>query len=96
MYALADMFFLESLKLLSKTKLQEKLDKLQTCDHLPECVREIYASTHEGDYKMRSIIVQAAVSRRGELDEIDEFKDLLREGGQFVVDYVKALVGISD
>jgi hypothetical protein len=73
-YALADMYFLEDLKLLSGAKFRQKLEN---------------ATTSDSDKTMRSAVVEAAVSRR--LAMVGSGKDLIHEGGDFVVDYIKAL-----
>lgn len=89
MYALADMYFLEDLKLLSGAKFRQKLEKAEIGEEFAECVREVYATTSDSDKTMRSAVVEAAVSRR--LAMVGSGKDLIHEGGDFVVDYIKAL-----
>lgn len=51
MYALADMYFLDDLKLLSEAKFRQKLKKAEIDDEFAECVREVYAITSENDDK---------------------------------------------
>ncbi|KAF3030363.1 Maltose acetyltransferase [Didymella heteroderae] len=53
-YALADMFFLDELKAISVSKLQQRLRNPRTCDMFSECIQEIFATTHDGDRAMRS------------------------------------------
>ncbi|KAF2181491.1 hypothetical protein K469DRAFT_589178 [Zopfia rhizophila CBS 207.26] len=90
-YALADMFFLEDLKALSTAKLQLKLQDLWTSDSFPECVREIYASTPNSDRAMRSAVVEVARVHVRELGKKAIFKDLIREGGDFAVEYFESI-----
>lgn len=83
------MFFLENLKLLCVTKLEQKLKRNEDQDKFAECVREVYASTHETDGSMRLVVVNAAVSRKFATTESG--KELVHDGGDFVVDYFEAL-----
>lgn len=85
------MFFIEDLKALSARKLQEKLKDLWTSNEFPECIREVYASTPNGDREMRPTVVEVATAHARELGEKKIFKELLQEGGDFAVDYVDAL-----
>jgi hypothetical protein len=79
------MFFLEDLKALAIAKLQRKLQELLTSDSFPECIREIYATTSESDRTMRSTVVEVAKDHVRELGKKAAFKDLIYEGGDFVV-----------
>jgi hypothetical protein len=88
-YALADMYFLEDLKLLSEAKFRQNLKKIEIGDGFAECVREVYATTSESDKTMRSAVVEAAVSRRSAMT--GSGKELIYGGGDFVVDYIEAL-----
>ncbi|KAJ6191976.1 hypothetical protein J3E72DRAFT_273869 [Bipolaris maydis] len=91
-YTLADMFFLEDLKAVAIAKLQQKLKELWISDSFPECIREIYASTPENDVGMRSAVVEIAKVHVRELGGKDIFKDLIREGGDFAVQYFESVV----
>ncbi|KAF2002433.1 hypothetical protein P154DRAFT_462410 [Amniculicola lignicola CBS 123094] len=90
-YALADMFFLEDLKALSTIKMQKKLQTLWTCDSFPDCIREIYASTPNSDHAMRSAVIEVARVHVRELGKKAIFKDLIREGGEFAVDFFESI-----
>ncbi|KAH8702856.1 hypothetical protein GQ44DRAFT_732657 [Phaeosphaeriaceae sp. PMI808] len=90
-YMLSDMFLLADLKILSTNKLKEKLKEFWKSDSFPECVREIYASTSDSDRQMRSAVVEVAAAHARVLSETDNFKVLLREGGDFTADYIDAL-----
>jgi hypothetical protein len=85
------MFFLEDLKALSTTKLRQKLQDLWDTELFPECVRDVYAATAKRDCMMRSAIVEIAAAHARGLGEKEVFKELLREGGDFAVDYINAL-----
>jgi hypothetical protein len=86
------MFLLEDLKALSTAKLQRKLEDLWSNDSFPECIREIYASTPESDRAMRSVVLKVAKIHAGELSKMSIFKDLIREGGDFAVQYFESII----
>jgi hypothetical protein len=86
------MFFLEDLKALATAKLQRKLEKPWTSDSFSECIREIYATTSESDRTMRNAIVEVAKDHARELGKNAVFKDLIHEGGDFVVQYFESVV----
>ncbi|KAF2187347.1 hypothetical protein K469DRAFT_570324, partial [Zopfia rhizophila CBS 207.26] len=90
-YALADMFFLEDLKALALKKFQQKSRDLWMSDSVPECIREVYKSTYEQDRGIRSAVVEVAASHVHDLSNKGIFKNLVREGGDFVVDYFENL-----
>lgn len=90
-YALADMFFLQDLKVLAQSKLQETLRNNWMSDAFPECVREMYASTQNSDSEIRSFVVEIARAHARELGKKETFRELLQEGGDFTVEYVDAL-----
>ena len=85
------MFFLEDLKGLSEKKLQKKLKSGWMSDSFPDCIRQVYASTYNTHSSIRSIVVEVAVAHARELGKKEIFKDLLKEGGDFVVEYTDAL-----
>jgi len=85
------MFFLEDVKTLSTTKIQKKLQTLWECDSFPDCIREIYASTRDNDRAMRSAVVEVARVHARELGKKVMFKDLIREGGEFAVDFFESI-----
>jgi hypothetical protein len=86
-YALADMFFLEGLKALCTAKLEQMLKDLWNSDSFPECIWEIYASAPSDNRAMRSTVLEVAKAHVRELGEKAAFKDLIREGGDFAVQY---------
>ncbi|KAF2181195.1 hypothetical protein K469DRAFT_589870, partial [Zopfia rhizophila CBS 207.26] len=91
-YALADMFFLEDLKALALEKFKRNLEELWMSDSFPECVREVYKSTYERDRALRSVVVEVAATHAHDLGSKEIFKDLICEGGDFVVDYFEKLL----
>jgi len=74
---------------LCTAKLQRKLKLGDHQDGFADCVREVYSSTHGNDKRMRSAVVEAAVSRKFATTECG--KELVHGGGDFVVDYFEAL-----
>ncbi|KAK7177394.1 hypothetical protein PSPO01_16560 [Paraphaeosphaeria sporulosa] len=90
-YALADMMLLEGLKALCVSKLKEKLKDLWASDSFPDCIREVYACTHHSGCDMRSAVLEIATAHAPELSDKEVFTDLLRDGGEFPVEYVTAL-----
>lgn len=85
------MFLLDNLKTLCLNKLKEKLSSLWSSEAFPECVREVYSATSSSGCGMRSAVLQTAVAHARELGDEEAFKDLLREGGDFSLEYVDAL-----
>jgi hypothetical protein len=83
------MFFLEDLMALCTAKLEQKLKDGDDQDAFAECVRDVYASTYDTDKRMRSVVVKAAVSRK--FATTKSGKELVHDGGDFVVDYFEAL-----
>ncbi|KAF2193629.1 hypothetical protein K469DRAFT_239450 [Zopfia rhizophila CBS 207.26] len=95
-YVLADMFFLEDLKALALEKFKRNLEDLWMSDSFPECVREVYKSTYERDHALRSVVVEVAATHAHDLGSNGIFKDLVYEGGDFVVDYFEKLLYIME
>jgi hypothetical protein len=89
------MFFLEDLKALSVTKLQQRLQNLWTCDTFPECVREIYATTPDRDRAMRAAVVEVAKTHIVDLGKKATLKEPMHEGGDFAVDLFDAVVVLA-
>ncbi|KAH6612379.1 hypothetical protein C7974DRAFT_77384 [Boeremia exigua] len=90
-YALADMFFLEDLKALCVLKLRTKLKELWTSDEFPACIQKVYASTSDTNCEMRFAVLESATTHAHDLSAKEGFRNLLREGGDFTVEYVNAL-----
>jgi hypothetical protein len=84
------MFFIEDLKSLSVGKLQRRLELPVQSIPFTECVREIYLSTHAAD-ELRSTIVDATIVQRRKSEMMEGIADLVREGGDFAVDYFVVL-----
>tara|TARA_R110002003_G_scaffold2979_1_gene24742 strand:+ start:7584 stop:7859 length:276 start_codon:yes stop_codon:yes gene_type:complete len=85
------MFFLEDLKMLCVLKLQTKLKELWASDEFPTCIRKVYASTSHASFHMRLAVLKSATAHAIDLSTKEVFTNLLREGGDFAVEYVNAL-----
>lgn len=94
-YALADMFFLDGLKDLSTAKLQQRLQCNWNSATFPDCAREVYACTRESDREIRSAVANAARIHAQQLWNSAGFKDLIREGGDFAVDFAAPAIRSS-
>ncbi|KAJ8128087.1 hypothetical protein O1611_g5548 [Lasiodiplodia mahajangana] len=85
-YVTADFFLLEDLKQIALTKLKSKLYDLQISEPLVGCIREIYTSTTESGHDLRNAVMETAVDHGPGLWKINAFRDLVHEGGDFVVE----------
>ncbi|KAF2807551.1 uncharacterized protein BDZ99DRAFT_392862, partial [Mytilinidion resinicola] len=90
-YTLADMFFSEGLKKLALKRFQQEVEEHWRSDESPECIREVYSSTHERAAAVRAAVVEVAARNVQELGRKEIFQDLIRKGGDFAVDYVERL-----
>jgi hypothetical protein len=85
------MFDIPDLLSLSSAKFQQEVAKSLPSDMFQACVHELYVSTYEGSHELRSAIVEAAIAQRKDPGVGETIKVLLREGGDFAVDYLAAL-----
>ncbi|KAI0435670.1 BTB/POZ domain-containing protein [Xylaria telfairii] len=85
-YVTAEFFMLDDLKQLALERLKSSLEKLWVSELLSDCIREVYASTTESESELRNSVVEVAQTHRIDLWKRKEFRDLLREGGDFAVD----------
>ena len=90
-FALADMFRMDDLKALAVRNLETQLQKHWISDTFPDCVREVYGNTAQGDAAMRKIVVEVVKDHLGKLCSTTVFLDVIRETGDFAVDVVKKL-----
>ncbi|KAH8716755.1 hypothetical protein GQ44DRAFT_403148 [Phaeosphaeriaceae sp. PMI808] len=89
-YALATKYGLEDLKSLAMRKLQQTLKDNWRSDSFAECAREAYALTDKDD-AIRSAVVKIAAAHVHDLAHAASFTSLVREGGDFVHDYLDEL-----
>jgi hypothetical protein len=81
-YALADMLDTPDLKALATKKLQIQLKNWVAAD-FPAMVRELYFTTNKQDKKIRSALVSVAKDHIDELLEVEKFKEVIEEFGEF-------------
>jgi hypothetical protein len=92
-YKLANDFSLD-IGTLCTSKLEERLNNAWLSYEFPECVHEVYECTSDGDdlHRLRYILVGAARRNAPELIEEDPFKRLIRECGDFAVDFLESII----
>ncbi|KAM3505638.1 hypothetical protein MY10362_002850 [Beauveria mimosiformis] len=91
-YELAHYFQIQGLKQYALEKFQPKVERLWVSERFVDCIRDVYASTVNKDCKMRETVVNVTHDHLDDLwDKV--FEDLLREGGDFVVDLMAQING---
>ncbi|KAK8900789.1 hypothetical protein QC760_010553 [Botrytis cinerea] len=88
-FALADMFRIEQLKILACEKFKKQLQQHWISDTFPDCIREVYTTSNDIDIKtIRNAVVSVVALHKKELVEKRSFQELIREIGDFAVDLV--------
>lgn len=87
----AEYFMLDGLKKLALERFESKLG-VDLGDEFVDCIREVYAHTTASESELRRAVVNTASSYRHELWEVAAFRDLARDGGDFVVDLMGDLL----
>jgi hypothetical protein len=92
-YKLANEFSLD-LGTLCTSKLEERLNNAWLSYEFLECVHEVYEYTSDGPDPngLRHMLVEAARRNARELMGEDPFKRLIREGGDFAVDFLESII----
>ncbi|KAI1312950.1 BTB/POZ domain-containing protein [Xylaria venustula] len=90
-YVTAEFFMLDDLKQQALGRFKSKLETLWVSELLVDCIREVYACTTPSDNGLRSAVVKIAQTYRVELWKRKAYRDLLSEGGDFVVDLMGTL-----
>lgn len=90
MYALADLFLMDDLKEQAIKKLTARLQNAKADEALVRCIKEVYdITTDDGSHeKLRELVYEEAYSLLRHLWKLDEFRELVRDGGDFVVELV--------
>lgn len=91
-YALADYFIVEGLKDYALQRFRSKIRQLWVSEKFVDCIRDIYDSTIDPNCKMRQAVVEIVRNNIAELWEKAPFQEVLREGGDFIVDLMSKLV----
>ncbi len=90
-FALADMFQMDELKMLAREKFEKQLQQHWISDTFSDCIRELYETTQLSDTAMRRAAVEVARIHAAQLYPQKAFQTLLREVGDFAVDMVGAI-----
>jgi hypothetical protein len=92
-YKLANDFSLD-IGTLCTSKLEERLNNAWLSYEFLEYVHEVYDCTSDGNdlHRLRYILVGAARRNAPELIEEDPFKRLIRECGDFAVDFLESII----
>ena len=89
MFALADMFRIEELKVIACKKFEQQLQQHWISDTFPDSIREVYSASNNTDSdSIRNIVVGAVASHKQDLLQKVPFQELIREVGDFAVDLV--------
>ncbi|KAI1192115.1 BTB/POZ domain-containing protein [Nemania serpens] len=91
-YVTAEYFMINSLKQLALKRFKAELDKGWADEFLVDCIREVYESTTESDLGLRRAVIETAYKYRADLWEVEVFRDLVCDGGDFVVDLMRELI----
>jgi hypothetical protein len=89
-YAVAAKYGLQNLKSLALEKLEQKLKDNWRSDTYADCAREVYILASRDD-AIRTAVIKIAVAHVHDLVADAKFKELFREGGDFVCDYIEEL-----
>lgn len=89
-YALADLFLMDDLKKHAIRKLASKFKDARGDEALIHCIKEVYNSTSDDSShdELRDLVSEKAYLTVKYLWNFDEFLELVRDGGDFVVDLV--------
>jgi hypothetical protein len=88
------MFRMEDLKSLACSKFELQLKEHWISDTLADCIREVYSTTID-DATTRKALVKIVASHDKELVQKQQFKELIREVGDFAVDLVLLMAADS-
>lgn len=72
--------------------LELKIRKLWVSETFVDCIRDVYQSTSNPNCKMRKAIVNTTRKQLKKLWEKNTFRELIREGGDFVAAVMHELV----
>jgi hypothetical protein len=82
-HALADMLEIPALKAIAAAKLDIKLSTDWVTADFPGIVKEVYSMTNTRDHEVRNVLIRATRIHLNELLEVQEFKDVMFEFGEF-------------
>ena len=88
-YVLADYFKIRGLQDYALQRQDDCLKGEWTGADLVDCIREVYGTTNGGKDKMTALISGVAYQHLARLWKDEPFRELIREGGDFVLDIVR-------
>ncbi|QYT01610.1 BTB domain-containing protein [Trichoderma simmonsii] len=91
-YQLADYFQIESLKNYAFQNFKTRIQALWVSENLIDCIREVYELPSNVSYEMRIVVAKIARKHLVDLWDKKTFRNLIREGGQFVIDIMKDII----
>lgn len=91
-YQLADYFRVDSLKDYALQNLELKFKRLWVSEVFVGCIRDVYESTSDASCELRRAIVRTTRIHLPELWRKKAFRELVREGGEFVIDVMSGMI----
>ncbi|KAL7929636.1 BTB/POZ protein [Trichoderma chlorosporum] len=91
-YQLADYFQVDNLQSYALEMFKSKIDKLWVGENFVDCIRDVYGTTIDRHHVLRLEVAKVARSHLRDLWDKQTFRDLIREGGDFVMDVLKGVV----
>jgi hypothetical protein len=85
-YAIADKYFIQGLKVLSKKKFRKSLELRKDSKTISNAVRIVYTSTPDADRGLRSVITDIVKECGNSLLENEDFKTMLTAVPEFALD----------
>ncbi|KAH7248163.1 hypothetical protein B0J15DRAFT_449434 [Fusarium solani] len=94
-YMAAKYFLIDQLMEIALQRFESKSRSEWDSKLLTKCIHDVYDSTTEDDHKVRNVVLDLTRRYQVSLRDKSNFRDLLRQGGDFVVDLVvKSELGI--
>jgi hypothetical protein len=92
-YRLAGEFNMRGLRFRCGDKLEKQLGGDWSDDEFVECIREVYEYTSVDDTDgLRCAVLETAKHNARELIEEAPFQQLIREGGDFALDFLESII----
>ena len=86
---------MDHLKALAHEKFKVQLRQHWISDTFPDCIREVYNTTFDSDTMMRRAVIEVVNKNSKELCRKMAFREVIHDIGEFAVDLVDRLAGIS-
>lgn len=88
---MADCYEISQLKTVALGQFREQLDALWASDGFIDCIEEVYDNTPDTDLQIREEIIFTVKEHIHILRPRKRFRALLRQGGDFAIEIVRAL-----